>query len=86
MKKFAYPLACIVFALFAAPVGIYSRRAGFQIGFILGLFLSAFYWFAFIMTDSLGKKMILPPFLSMFLPNLLFVILGSIFLYKRLRE
>ncbi len=86
LKKFAYPISCMVFALFAAPVGIYSRRAGFQIGFILGLFLSAFYWFAFFSTDSLGKKMILSPVVAMFLPNFVFTVLGTFFLIKRIRE
>ncbi|HOV15105.1 MAG TPA: LptF/LptG family permease, partial [Spirochaetota bacterium] len=40
-RKFALPLACIIFTIFAAPIGVYSKRAGKSIGFILGLFLCA---------------------------------------------
>lgn len=85
-RKFTNPFACIIFAIFAAPIGIYSRRAGSQIGFIIGLFLTAFYWFSFSGTMLMGRRFILTPFISMSLPNLIFLIIGVIFLYKRLKE
>ena len=85
-RKFTNPLACIIFAIFAAPIGIYSRKAGYQIGFIIGLFLAAFYWFFFMSTWTLGNRMILNPFIAMFLPNLFFLILGLLALFKRLKE
>lgn len=85
-NKFTTSLACIIFAIFAAPIGIYSRRAGFQIGFILGLFLSAVYWFSLAGSYILGQRFILIPFLAMLSPNLIFFIVGIIFLLKRLKE
>jgi len=85
-NKFALPLACIIFAIFASPIGIYSKRAGFTIGFILGLFLCAFYWFSYYGSRVLGVKEMLPPFISIFGPNLIFLVIGIIFLIKRLRE
>jgi lipopolysaccharide export system permease protein len=85
-KKFAFPLACIIFVIFAAPIGIYSKRAGFSIGFVVGLFLTAFYWFSFMGCDILGKKFVLSPFFAMLLPNLIFLVVGIVFLIKRLRE
>lgn len=85
-RKFAFPLACIIFIIFAAPIGIYSKRAGFSIGFVLGLILTAIYWFTYYGCWILGRKNIIPPFWSQFLPNTLFLILGLFFLIKRLRE
>jgi len=85
-QKFANPIACLIFAIFAAPIGVYSRRAGFSIGFIVGLFLSAIYWFSFFGLMILSFKFILKPFLSSFLPNLIFLTLGVIFLVKRFKE
>jgi len=59
-NKFALPLACIIFAIFAAPIGIFSRRAGFSIGFVVGVFLCAIYWFAYYGSRILGIKKYLP--------------------------
>jgi lipopolysaccharide export system permease protein len=85
-KKFALPLACIIFTIFAAPIGIYSRRAGYSIGFILGLFISAFYWFTYYAGQFLGIRNVITPFLAIFLPNMIFLALGIYFLIKRLKE
>lgn len=85
-NKFALPLACIIFAIFAAPIGIFSRRAGFSIGFVLGVFLCAIYWFSYYGSRILGVKRILSPFIAMFGPNIFFLIVGLFFLIKRLRE
>jgi lipopolysaccharide export LptBFGC system permease protein LptF len=85
-KKFALPFACVIFAIFAAPIGIYSRRAGFSIGFIVGLFLSAVYWFSYYGGQVLGIRNVIPPFLAVFIPNIIFLIIGINFLIKRLKE
>lgn len=85
-NKFALPLACIIFAIFASPIGIYSKRAGFSIGFILGLFLCAFYWFSYYGLRVLGIRELVPPFIAIFGPNLLFLVVGIFFLIKRLKE
>lgn len=85
-KKFAFPLACIIFAIFAAPVGVYSKRARYAFGFIIGLMLSAFYWFFFMGFNILGNKMLIPPFIAMFTPNLFFLFIGLYFLLKKLKE
>lgn len=85
-RKFANPLACIIFVIFACPIGLFTRKAGYQIGFILGLFLTAFYWFSFMGTWTLGQKFLIIPIIAMSLPNLIFLILGILFLIKRLKE
>jgi len=85
-RKIALPLACIIFAIFAAPIGIYSKRAGYSIGFVLGLFLSAIYWFSYYGGQLLGLRYVLTPFLAIFLPNMLFLSIGVFFLIRRLKE
>lgn len=84
--KFSLPLACIIFVIFGAPIGIYSKRAGYAFGFIVGLMLCGVYWFFYYGMIVMGKKMVLPPFLSVFLPNLVFFVIGIIILIKRLLE
>lgn len=85
-RKFALPLACLIFTIFAAPIGVYSKRAGKSIGFILGLFLCAFYWFFYYAGQIIGFKEIVSPFIAIFSPNLLFLFIGVYFLIKRLKE
>ncbi len=85
-RKFANPLACIIFVIFACPIGLFTRKAGYQIGFIIGLFLTAFYWFSFMGTWTLGQRFLIIPIIAMSLPNLIFLILGLLFLIKRLKE
>ena len=84
--KFSLPLACIIFVIFGAPIGIYSRRAGYAFGFIVGLMLCGVYWFFYYGMIVMGKKMVLPPFISVFLPNLVFFVIGIIILIKRVLE
>ena len=84
--KFSLPLACIIFVIFGAPIGIYSRRAGYAFGFIVGLMLCGVYWFFYYGMIVMGKKMVLPPFISVFLPNFVFFVIGIIILIKRLLE
>lgn len=84
--KFSLPLACIIFVIFGAPIGIYSKRAGYAFGFIVGLMLCGIYWFFYYGMIVMGKKMILLPFLSVFLPNIVFFVIGIIILIKRLLE
>lgn len=84
--KFSLPIACLIFVIFGAPVGIYSKRAGYAFGFIIGLFICGFYWFFYYGMVVMGRKMITPPFISIFLPNLIFLVIGLILLIKRIRE
>lgn len=84
--KFALPVACLIFVIFGTPMGIYSKRSGYAFGFIIGLFLCGFYWFFYFAMLVMGRKMVTPPFISVFLPNLIFLIIGFILLIKRLRE
>ncbi len=84
--KFSLPIACLIFVIFGTPMGIYSKRSGYAFGFIIGLFLCGIYWFFYYGMVVMGRKMVTPPFISIFLPNLVFLIIGLILLIKRLRE
>ncbi len=85
-KKFALPIACFIFSIFATPIGIFSKRAGRSIGFIVGLFLCAMYWFMYYAGQIFGYKGMLPPFWAIFTPNIIFFVVGLYFLFRRLRE
>ncbi len=68
-KKFALPVACVVFVLLGAPLGMRVRRAGPAVAFVsIAFFL--FYYLCLIGGEELANRLMLPPWLSMWLPNL----------------
>jgi lipopolysaccharide export system permease protein len=68
-KKFALPVACVVFVLLGAPLGMRVRRAGPAVAFVsIGFFL--FYWLCLVGGEELANRLLLPPWLAMWLPNL----------------
>jgi len=78
-KKFSIPMACLVFSLFAFPVGRVARRSGRTMGFGIGLFVAIFYWGLLYAGNNLGVRMGFPPAVSMWLPDLVVFLLGSVF-------
>jgi lipopolysaccharide export system permease protein len=74
-KKFSLPVACVVFVLVGAPLGMRVRRAGPAVAFIsIGFFL--FYWLCLVGGEELATRLFIPPWVAMWLPNLLLGVLG----------
>ena len=73
-KKFALPLACVVFVLVGAPLGMHVRRAGPAVAF-LSLVFFIFYWVCLVGGEELARRSLFPPWLAMWLPNL---VLGAV--------
>lgn len=67
-KKFAIPVACIVFVLVGAPLGVLARRGGLSIGFLSVAFF-LFYYVCLIGGEQLADRSILPPWLAMWMAN-----------------
>jgi lipopolysaccharide export system permease protein len=76
-KKFSLPAACIVFVLLGAPLGMRVRRAGPAVAFLSVAFF-LFYYLCLVGGEELANRLLLPPWLAMWLPNL---VLGGIGLY-----
>ncbi len=85
-KKFSVPFACLVFIFFAFPVGLFTRRSGRSVGFGIGLLISVIYWGMLLVGQTLGLRVGYPPFLSMWIPNFVMLVLGSLFFLIRLRK
>ncbi len=81
-KKFSIPFACIVFALIGAPLGIQGKRSGKSHGFVISLFLITVYWMFLLAGETLGDRGRIPPFLSMWAPNIVYLIMGIYFINK----
>jgi lipopolysaccharide export system permease protein len=85
-KKLAISGACIVFALVGIPVALRFPRGG--VGLVIGMSLLVFmvYYVGLIAGEDVGDRLILSPFLSMWIPNLVFGIAGLLGLWVARRE
>jgi lipopolysaccharide export system permease protein len=74
-KKFSLPAACIVFVLLGAPIGMRVRRAGPGVAFVSVAFF-LFYYLCLVGGEELANRLLFPPWLSMWLPNLVLGLWG----------
>jgi lipopolysaccharide export system permease protein len=82
-KKFAVPFACFIFILFAFPVGLYTKRSGRSVGFGIGVLVAVFYWGMLFAGQTLGLRLQYSPILSMWMPNIVIILLGTFFFLLR---
>lgn len=79
---FSIPLASLIFALFCLPLSLLLGRQSHALGLGLSAVVTFFYYLFMNFGNILGKQGRLPPALAAFLPNLLFLFAGMIFLRK----
>ena len=85
-KKFALAAACFIFVLLGAPIALRFPRAG--VGLTIGVSLVVFglYYVGLIAGESLARRGLVPPFVSMWLANVVFGVLALILLARMGRE
>jgi len=85
LSKVAMPTAAIVIVLFGAPLASVKRRGGTALGFGLSLFI-CFIYFGFIQIGKImGYNGSLTPFMSAWIGNIFFGLLGIGILVKQTR-
>ena len=75
-KKNSIPVAAIIFVLIGASLGILVKRSGASIGIGMSIGFFTLYYLFLIGGESAGDRMILEPWLAMWLPNFVFAALG----------
>jgi len=85
-KKFSIPIACIVFILVGAPLGMMARKGGFitAITFSIGFFL--IYWIFLIGGEEMADRNLISPIPAMWTPNLILGIAGIYLSFRTSRE
>jgi lipopolysaccharide export system permease protein len=81
-RKFSMPIACLVFAFFAFPVGLRARRSGRTVGFGVGLFVAIVYWGLLVAGQTFGVRMSLSPAFSMWFPDAVVLAAGVAFFLR----
>lgn len=85
-KKYAIPVACLVFVLIGAPLGIMARRGGLTVGASYSLLFFLINWVCLIGGETLADKMIIPPAVAMWSGNVIVGVFGIILMILMLRE
>ncbi len=85
-KKYAIPVACIVFILLGAPLGIMIRKGGFGMAGSIGLFFFLVYWAFLIGGEKLADRGIITPFWGMWAANVVMGSLGILLTYRSMKE
>lgn len=84
--RFAFPFATLVFAVIAIPLGVQNRRSGKGGGFTMSIIVLLVYYVIMSFLRTLAEKGSLPPLIALWLPNLLFLGVGLLLLYRAAQE
>jgi lipopolysaccharide export system permease protein len=85
-KKYAIPVACIVFVFIGAPLGIMARRGTFGVGASLSLGFFLLYWASLIGGEKLADRGLLSPWLGMWMADIVLGALGIVLTVRAARE
>jgi LPS export ABC transporter permease LptF/LPS export ABC transporter permease LptG len=75
-QRFAFPVACFVFALIAVPLGAQPRRGGRAAGTLLAVLVIASYYLLFIVGAGLARQGGVPPAAGMWVANVVLALAG----------
>ncbi len=82
-KKFAFPVACIVFVLLGAPLGVRVKRGGIGVGGGLSFLFFLLYYLASLGGEKLGDRGVIPPAVGMWSINVILGIAGILLVLRK---
>jgi len=85
-KKYSIPVACIVFVLVGAPLGVMSRRGNMGVAGSIAFIFFLIYWSCLIGGEELADNRIISPFVAMWTANLICGIAGVYLIIHSVRE
>jgi len=85
-KKFSIPVACILFALLGAPLGVMSKKGGFAVSTSLSFGFFLIYYVLLIGGEEMADRNILSPSIGMWSPNLIIFCIAIYLLIHTIRE
>jgi len=81
-QRIAFSLAPIAFLLLGIPMAIRTNRRETSVGLFLSVILAGFFFLSIIITESLSGYPKLYPQYLLWLPNIIFQVLGAIMTYR----
>ncbi|MDR0320219.1 MAG: LptF/LptG family permease [Treponema sp.] len=85
-RKFSVPFGAFCFVFLAVSLGLMAKKSGQTVGFIFGNIIAVLYWSMLFIGQTMGLRVGTPPFLSMWLPNILSLGIGVILAIIKVRR
>lgn len=79
-SRFTFPVASLVFAILAVPLGIQNRRSGKSGGFTISIAIILTYYVLMSVVRTFAERGVVPPVVALWIPNLVFLAVGLYFL------
>ncbi|MGB9511309.1 MAG: LPS export ABC transporter permease LptF, partial [Candidatus Acidiferrum sp.] len=84
-QRFAFPVACFVFALIAVPLGAQPRRGGRAAGSLLAIVIIAGYYLILVTGAGFGRQGVIPPAVGIWAANVVIAVTALI-LFPRMER
>lgn len=75
-KKYSIAVACLIFMLIGAPLGLTTRRSGLSSAGIPAAGIFLFYWVTLVQGEKLADRGFLEPWIGMWIANLAMIAAG----------
>ncbi len=75
-KKYSIALACLIFMLIGAPLGLSIRRGGLSLAAALAIGIFLFYWVTLVNGEKLADRGLLTPWVGMWAGNIVTGLIG----------
>jgi lipopolysaccharide export system permease protein len=85
-KKFSLPVACILFVLLGAPLGVLARKGGFVVGMSLSFGFFLIYYLLLIGGEEMADRNIVSPIVSMWTANVVLFFIAFYLTVRTVRE
>ena len=84
-RRFSLPLASFIFALVGAPLGVQKQRSSSSVGFGISVVIIFLYYAVMTFAGALGRGHVIPPVLSIWIPNIIAFIMGVLLIRRASR-
>ncbi|MCU0439571.1 MAG: LptF/LptG family permease [Raineya sp.] len=81
-KKFTFALGCFIMFLIGAPLGSIIKKGGLGVPILVSVFFFILYYTTNMFFEKWAKEGLIDVIVSMWIPNTIFVILGTFFLIQ----
>ncbi|MBN1949396.1 MAG: LptF/LptG family permease [Candidatus Cloacimonetes bacterium] len=85
-KKYAIAVACLIFVLIGAPVGMMTRTSSVGMAFSVSSIVFLIYYGTLTLGEELADRGTISPFLAMWIANMIFAVIGIYLVILSVKE